>query len=295
MPMIQNTTKYIAGTLAAIALIIIGTQTTHAAAGDGQQLNVPVGSHASLNWSGYVAGGNGTADTYTSVSGSWVVPSVSASATNSADATWVGIGGVSSRDLVQAGTQAIVQDGSVTYSAWIETLPGFSKTVPLAVSSGDSITASVTEQSPGSWLVTLNNNTRGTSYSRTVSYNSSLSSAEWVEEMVSNGNGTFRPLDSFGTVAFTNAAATVNGTSENLTQLGAQPLQMTNGARGILATASTIGTDNTSFSVARADTSAAAPQTYAQSYTVVRHHRHAYSGGTYSIVGVPLRFTILRY
>ncbi len=286
--------KYIAGVLAAFAFIIVFTQTTHAAAADGQQLNVPQGSNASLNWSGYVAGGNGSQDNYTSVTGSWVVPNVPASSANSADATWVGIGGVQSRDLVQAGTQALVQDGVVTYSAWIETLPGFSKTVPLAVQSGDSVTASVTQEAPGSWLVTINDNTRGTSYSKTVAYNSSRSSAEWVEEMVSNGNGTFRPLDSFGSIAFTNAEATVNGASENLTQLGAQPLQMVNGLHDSLASVSTIGADNTSFTVARSTALA----TVAPVTVIVRHRRHAYistSGGTYRIVGLPSSFSIERF
>src|SRR4051812_44346743 len=65
----------------------------------------------SLNWSGYVAGGSD----YTAISGSWVVPQVSGG-TLSADATWVGIGGTASRNLIQAGTQAIVDyDGTVVY------------------------------------------------------------------------------------------------------------------------------------------------------------------------------------
>jgi Peptidase A4 family len=186
------------------------------------------------------------------------VPTVTnGSSVGQADATWVGIGGIQTHDLVQAGTQALISaNGSVTYSAWIETLPGFSQTVSLAVSSGDSITTTLTQESAGTWRITITNNTRGTSYSRTVTYNSSLSSAEWVEEMVSNANATFIPLDSFGTVAFTNASATVNGTNENLSQLGAQPLQMVNGAGSTLATASALGSDSTSFSVTRSSASA---------------------------------------
>ncbi len=212
-----------------------------------QQLNSPQGN-ASLNWSGYVAkeGGN-----YTSVTGTWIVPVVSADTPATADATWVGIGGTQSRDLIQAGTQAIVTNGSVYYVAWIEMLPGDSIAVPLEVTSGDSITATLTAQATDVWQITLQNNTKGTSYSRTVTYSSSLSSAEWIEEMVSNSNGTFRPLDSFGTVGFTNASATVQGQSENLVQLGATPLQMVNGNDQALATVSSLGADDASFSVVR--------------------------------------------
>src|SRR5438067_6974472 len=48
----------------------------------------------SQNWSGYAA----TGGTFTSVSGTWIVPSVSVT-TAGADATWVGIGGATSTDL----------------------------------------------------------------------------------------------------------------------------------------------------------------------------------------------------
>ncbi len=48
----------------------------------------------SSNWSGYVAQNQNTQ--YTSVAGSWIVPQVATTPSFQADATWVGIGGVSS-------------------------------------------------------------------------------------------------------------------------------------------------------------------------------------------------------
>jgi hypothetical protein len=274
-----------------VAFLIISTTPTYAAGQDGQQLDVPKGD-ASLNWSGYVAQKDAN---YTSVTGTWVVPSVSANTQGTADATWVGIGGVNTRDLIQAGTQAIIENGTVTYSAWIETLPGFSKTVSLAVHSGDSVTATLTEESAGVWRVTLQNNTDGTSYSSEVAYDSSHSSAEWVEEMVSNADGTFRPLDSFGTVGITNASATVNGTNENLSQLGATPLQMVNGAGQTLASASSVGTDNASFSVTRGDALAIDTQQQYQSgqpmvITIIRT-RHGRGHRSYTSTQLPAGFT----
>lgn len=301
--MTRQMLKFCTSAAAAMVCIIVCTQTTHASSGNEQQLNVPQGSDASLNWSGYVAGGTRSGDSYTSVTGSWVVPKVGGTDRNSADATWVGIGGVSSRDLIQAGTQALVQGGTVAYSAWIETLPGFSKGVPLEVQSGDSITTTLTEETPGTWSVTIVDHTRGTSYSQSVAYNSSRSSADWVEEMVSNGSASFIPLDSFGSVAFTGAAATVNGASKNLSQLGAKPLTMTSLEGQTLATASTLGNDNASFSVARS-TAPATPMAEQYYYydsgegvpvTVVVHRHHAHSNGAYSMVGVPFTISLSNF
>src|SRR5437773_10714531 len=100
----------------------------------------------SSNWSGYAA----TGGVFTSVTGSWIVPTVTSTSIG-ADATWVGIGGLSGRDLLQAGTQAMVSaDGRVEYSAWTEMLPQTSHPVPLAVRAGDAVTATLTQKSGNS-------------------------------------------------------------------------------------------------------------------------------------------------
>jgi len=110
----------------------------------------------SRNWAGYVAQ-NGR---YTSVSGSWKVTSPSAS-TDGSDAEWVGIGGVNSRDLLQTGTQAIIQNGQIQYSAWYEGLPGLEHVIPMDISGGDSVSASIVETSPGEWHIHMHNATNG--------------------------------------------------------------------------------------------------------------------------------------
>ncbi|HEY6019963.1 MAG TPA: G1 family glutamic endopeptidase [Candidatus Paceibacterota bacterium] len=79
---------------------------------------------ASYNWSGYVA----DQGDYSAVSATWVVPQAQyptgSTADIAADATWVGVGGVDSRDLIQAGTQALVDSsGATQYQAWYELLP----------------------------------------------------------------------------------------------------------------------------------------------------------------------------
>ena len=202
-------------------------------------------SDTSSNWSGYVA----TGGTYTSVTGTWIVPQVGTTTTG-ADATWVGIGGVSGSDLIQAGTQATVAGGSVSYEAWIEMLPESSRTVSLGVAPGDSVTVTITEQSSGEWLIVMRNNTTKSSYERTVRYRSSRSSAEWIQEAPSSGRGII-PLDDFGSVRFTAGGAVRDGTALSLSALGATPVAMINRAGQAIAQPSTLGADGGSFSVTR--------------------------------------------
>ncbi len=209
-------------------------------------LDQPSDASQSANWSGYYASGG----TVTSVSGSWTIPTVSASSSAGADATWVGIGGVTSTDLIQAGTDATVEGNQVVYQAWIETLPQVSQTVPLAVNAGDSVTTSITEQSIGVWQITIKDNTTSQTYKTTVNYSSSESSAEWIEESPSGGRGQL-PLDNFDTVNFTNATAVVNGQQKTIQQAGGQAITMNNGMGQALAQPSTLGSDGESFSVTR--------------------------------------------
>jgi hypothetical protein len=227
------------------------------------------GTDQSSNWAGYAA----TGGTFTSVSGSWVVPSVSGGSGNSisSDATWVGIGGAGSTDLIQAGTQAEVQNGQVVYSAWWETLPQSSRTAALDVAAGDSVTVSITETSNNNWQIVIRDTTTGQSFQKTLTYRSSHSSAEWIEEAPSMGARTLIPLDNFGTVTFTNGRTVEDGRQVNIEQAGGQPITMYSSAgRGrygrsggqggqALARPSALAADGASFSVTR--TSVAAPST----------------------------------
>jgi Peptidase A4 family len=203
---------------------------------------------SSSNWSGYAANGG----TFTSVSATWTVPTVS-SASAGADATWVGIGGLTSDDLLQAGTQAMVDgSGTVEYSSWIEMLPQSSRSVPLSVSAGDSVTVAITQQSGNDWLIAMKNNTTGGTYTVTVQYRSSNSSAEWVQEAPSIGRGLVS-LDQFGTLRFSGAAAVRDGKTMSLSDLGAKAITMINGQGQAIAQPSTIASDGSSFTIARTD------------------------------------------
>ena len=203
----------------------------------------------SRNWSGYVA----TGGTYTSVTGTWVIARPDPK-TPGIDATWVGIGGANTTDLVQAGTEATVgPDGTVTYDAWTETLPQATRTITLSVTAGDTVTVTLTEQSVGSWLIDLRNVTTGRAYTTTLRYSSSKTSAEWIQEAPSIGRG-IAPLDSFGTVTFSAASTVVDGKKQTLTGAGARSVTMTDSAGRPLAVPTAIGRDGASFSVDRTST-----------------------------------------
>jgi hypothetical protein len=211
----------------------------------------PSTSDSSTNWAGYAA----TGGTFTSVTGTWTIPAYTANSTAGVDATWVGIGGVSSTDLIQAGTdQETSGTGQTQYEAWIETLPRASQPVNLTVNPGDSITVTISQTSKGNWSISMKNNTTGQSYQTNVKYNSSLSSAEWIQEAPSGVRSGVLPLDNFGTVNFTSGSAVENGQTVNIAQSGAQPITLETQRGQVLASPSSLGSDGASFSVTRTST-----------------------------------------
>src|ERR1700722_686875 len=225
-------------------------------------------SNTSYNWSGYEA----TGGTFTSVTGTWTIPNVSAASSTEADATWVGIGGVTSHDLIQAGTQAVINgSGAPAYQAWYETLPQVTQQGPVTVSPGDSMSVTLTQTSSGEWSVVIRDNTTGQSYQTSIAYSSSLSSAEWIQEMPSDET-SFVPLDNFGTVSFTGATATENGNTVSIAGANGEALTIVNSGGQALAQTSALGSNDESFTVSR---TSASPVVYS-----------GYGGGSFVTRGV---------
>ncbi len=216
-----------------------------------QPFPFPDDQNTSHNWSGYAA----TGGSYTQVSGTWTVPQFNADNSGGIDAAWVGIGGVRSRDLIQAGTQQTVSgSGRTQYEAWIEMLPRASRPVPLQVHGGDSVTVNISEQSPNQWQIQFTNNTTGQTYNTMQQYTSSHSSAEWVEEAPSGGRGGgVLPLDNFGSIQFSNGSTTNNGQSVSIQAAGARAITMIGDGDQQLAVPSALGADGASFTVSRTD------------------------------------------
>jgi hypothetical protein len=204
--------------------------------------------YTTTNWSGYLED-NGP---YTGISGSWFAPSVTGNgASTSADATWIGIGGVTTGDLIQVGTQDIVgANGQVTLYAFYEGLPGLSQSISgLAINAGDKIDASLTETSPDVWDISIADVTDGQSFSSPATYASTGSSAEWIEEDPQYAGGRQISFDNFGFLDFTDALATVNGVTYNLTTGDAQSIAMVDRFGDVIAIPSVFTSNGTGFSV----------------------------------------------
>lgn len=157
------------------------------------------GPHAtweSSNWSGYAETG-----TYSAVSASWTVPTVTAGAGGSSgrcrffcrgasswySAVWTGIDGFNDDNLIQTGTEQDYSGGTARYQAWWEILPAAETPISETVKPGDTINASITELSTttGSehnWLIQIADPTENWSFSITKAYGGAGTSAEWIVE-----------------------------------------------------------------------------------------------------------------
>lgn len=230
------------------------TQSSSPPAGDGsattQSSPAPATTtgYTSSNWSGYMA----TTGNFTTISGSWIVPTITGpSGETSADSTWIGIGGVSSSDLIQVGTQDTVSaNGQTSSSAFYELLPSSSTTIPsLTVAVGDHMSASLAEVSGGEWVITITDETSDETFTTDTSYTSSNSSAEWIEEDPSYAFRRQIPLDYFGSVSFTGGTTTSNGTNLSIVGSNAEPVTMLNATGTPVSTPSVLS--GGSFSITR--------------------------------------------
>ncbi len=169
-------------------------------------------------WSGYMVASDVQVDVQnrssvvTSISGSWVVPEVNPSENITFSGVWVGIGGYGEETLIQTGTEQEYIDGKAVYYAWYELLPEYVVRINnIHIQPGDTITASISleNENTNTWTITIKDVTRGEQFKKTVVYNSSRLSAEWVVERP-KVNGTVSTLADFGSVTFTECEATLD-------------------------------------------------------------------------------------
>jgi hypothetical protein len=198
-------------------------------------------TESSLNWAGYVT----THARFTSVTATWTVPAVRATSDSQATASfWVGLDGRDSRSLQQIGTTSTRLGGAPRYGAWWEMLPGPAVDVPMTITAGDSVTASVVADGGGTFTLSLRDTTNGQQFStRQVDAAARLSSAEVVAEAPSSMDGLL-PLADFGRVHFTGAR--VNG--RPIGAFAWSRVNMTTGARR-QATALGLTSGGSSFTV----------------------------------------------
>ena len=204
-------------------------------------------SYTSSNWAGYVSSG----EKYTTISGSWVVPSVSGvSGQTSADATWIGIGGVNSSDLIQIGSEDTVSpSGKVSRAIFYELIPSAAYLISgFYISAGDSLSASISETSLNNWALKLTDNSTSQIFQTTVSYDSSNSSAEWIEEDPVL-NGSMVALDNFGSITFSLGSTTANDNLINILNSSPSSITMVNSAHQPIVTPSAINSTGDGFTL----------------------------------------------
>ncbi len=189
----------------------------------GKVLPTSGGTAYSLNWSGYaVTPGSGI----TAVKSVFVVPTASPVPAGFA-ATWTGIGGYSTSDLIQAGTsEQSIKTNPVLgqqYYAWYELLPASETELTdctgdpsCAVSPGEKMGVSIVNEGGDAWKISMIDVGHWT-WTKTVTYASSGSSAEWILEAPTVGAQTI--LANTGTTHF---GATSTYTQDGVTRTVAQ-------------------------------------------------------------------------
>ena len=202
-----------AAALIIIDIIVIGYFMSLFFTGSNQQ-NEPTPLHVS-QWSGYMIAPDvqDQSPLVTGVNASWRVPNVKPSEKNTFSGVWVGIGGYGEDTLIQIGTEQEYIDGKVSYYSWYELLPAHLVRISdLNVRPGNVIMASINlaSQNSNTWSIEINDVTTGKYFKKTVVYNSSMRSAEWIVErpLVNNDIST---LANFENVTFTECQATING------------------------------------------------------------------------------------
>jgi uncharacterized repeat protein (TIGR02543 family) len=207
------------------------------------------------NWTGYVD----TAGTFSAVSASWVVPTVTCTQTAYAS-QWVGIDGESDSTVEQDGTETDCNGTTPVYDAWYE-MYGYTSVnggyeyelspSSYPVAPGNQMNGSV-RYAGGVWTLAIADTTAGWSYSIpiTVSTPAGQSSAEWIMETpkICNSTCSLEPLSDFGSATFSNASVTINGAVGTISSEPFVALATLNGS-DVLMLPGQVDANGTSFGV----------------------------------------------
>jgi hypothetical protein len=215
-------------------------------------VHAAVNATQSQNWFGYDQGSfEQGGKLFNSISGQWTVPAAALHSAGQAGSSsdWIGIGGgcvdsgcaLTDQTLIQTGTeQDVGSDGKASYSAWWEAIPLPSTTISsVPVGPGDRMYASISEAVPNSnvWTITLKDLTRNESFTTTIPYTSTHSTAEWIEEsplVIGTSAAGFAPLPNLTSPAFD--LGTANGAPVKLT--GSEAMDLVDSGGNVIGTPS---------------------------------------------------------
>jgi len=206
----------------------------------------------STNWSGYAVETNLVTPQNNAVSdvkGSWTVPLVTCTATNTYSAAWIGIDGYTDSSVEQTGTSQDCSNGKPSYYAWYEMYPKPSwRLTNFAVNPGDVISSEVQYIGNNKFVLTLNNTKTGQTFTTTQKSNGLRQSAEWIMEAPYSGG--VLPLANFSSIPFTSSSATLLGTPGTINTAGPHALiNMVNASGAPKATTSALTPSGDGFTV----------------------------------------------
>jgi hypothetical protein len=159
------------------------------------------------NWSGDADVGK----SFTSVIGTFNVPSLRPSSGPTTTSEWVGIDGATNSSLIQAGVTEMYDPTtkSVSTYAWWEILPAANTPIQMSVSTGDLCTVTIYQVSGSTWDINLEDNTSGQTFNTEQSYYGPRTSMEWIVEAPLGASGKEDVLGQYTPdVEFTNMRAT---------------------------------------------------------------------------------------
>ena len=231
---------------------------------------------SSLNWSGYAQGA--PRNTFTAVTADFVVTTVNTHVSGTQySSDWVGIGGLTKANLVQAGIEEDNIQGRAVYQAWTEILPQSEDPLSsLTISPGDKIAVTVRETAnkhnkDKQWSMTVDDVSTGLSASRVVRYKAKNTSVEAIHERPCLGSPCISHLatlatttnESFVPAYFSTSAPSLAPTYRPLLTPASgatlYDMVMITNSGAVLATPSNANTANDGFTVGDGSTVPAPP------------------------------------
>lgn len=192
---------------------------------------------SSSNWSGYADYGS----TFTGVSGSWTVPTLTCtSSATTYSSHWIGIDGAGSSTVEQVGTEADCVGMTPVYDAWFEMYGDTAVNGGFEVQLGsgdpvaplDPISARVSVVN-NLWTLSISDGSlsHGWSFSTTANFAAAQSSAEWVVERpeICSSTCALASLSDFGSVTFTSSTVTTAAGTAAISAFPYYGIEMLNG------------------------------------------------------------------
>jgi len=220
-----------------------------------------LGQLNTTNWAGYAINSSGI----TEINGSWTVPEIQCSVSNTnvvsqGVSVWIGLDGLSGAAAIpeQVGTNSFCRNGTPVYYAWEEdpTL-GPSNTNSAAqafpgTSYGDHMTGSITYLGNSYFRLSIADAQTDLGRTYVVSIpNAPRASAEWIVETFHNINtGNQVTLPKFQPITFTDCSAAVNNVAGSILQNNAEPISITDSNGNTIAAPQGLNQAGTSFEVA---------------------------------------------